>query len=162
MSTIKRWWIVAASMVLGLVMFIPVVQAEPMDIINCGAGTTNVLLSTEDLTILATEVRGISKDNLASKIFDNMTYHCVGLFKAIAGKRTGNTNCKFMAPDGDYFVIDALYVGAEGDWKFIYGTGKWKGVTGGGKTKSITAGKPITPGTSQGCAHVTGTYELKK
>jgi hypothetical protein len=58
--------------------------------------------------------------------------------------------------------VEPLYVGAEGDWNFIYGTGKWKAVTGGGKTNSITSGKPIVPGTTQGCARVTGTYELKK
>ncbi|MBI5969243.1 MAG: hypothetical protein HY882_15465 [Deltaproteobacteria bacterium] len=162
MIAIKKLWMVAVATILGLAMFIPVIQAEPIDMINCSSGTTNVLVATEELTILTTEIRGISRDNLGSKVFDNMTYHCAGLFKVTAGKRAGTTNCKFMDPSGDYFVVEALYLGAEGDWKFIYGTGKWKGVTGGGKTKSVTSGKPITPGTSQGCGHVTGTYELKK
>ncbi|MDI6755078.1 MAG: hypothetical protein QME78_11880 [Thermodesulfobacteriota bacterium] len=162
MVSIKRWWVVAAATVLGLVMFIPIAQAEPMDIINCSSGTTNVLLATEELTIMTTDVKGITRDNLPSKVFDNMTYHCVGLFKVMGGKRYGTTNCKFMDPSGDYFVVEASYGPEGGTAPFLFGTGKFKGITGNCETKPITSGKPIVPGTSQGCARVTGTYELKK
>ena len=162
MNSVKRLWVVAAVVFWGLAIFIPGAQAEPIDMINCSSGTTNVLMGTEELTIFTTEIRGITRDNLDSKVFENYTYHCVGLIKVVGGKPSATTNCKFMAPIEEYFVVEAAYAGGEGDWKFIYGTGKWKGVTGGGKTKPITSGKPITPGTSQGCNRVTGTYELKK
>ncbi len=162
MNLIKRWWKGAVAIILGSVMFIPVAQAESMDITNCSSGTTNVLISTEELTIMTTDVKGITRDNLDSKIFDNMTYHCVGLFKVMGGKRYGTTNCKFMAPDGDYFVVEATYGPEGGTAPFLHGTGKFKGITGNCVTKPITSGKPIVPGTTQGCARVTGTYELKK
>jgi hypothetical protein len=158
----KKCWIGAVATILGLSFLVPAVQAEPIDIINCSSGTTNILMATEELTIFTTEIKGITRDNLESKVFENYTYHCVGLIKVVGGKPTATTNCKFMAPNEEYFVVEAYYAGGEGDWKFIYGSGKWKGVTGGGKTKPITSGKPITPGASQGCNRVTGTYELKK
>jgi hypothetical protein len=162
MVSIKKWWMGAAATILGLSLFVPAVQAEPIDIINCSSGTTNVLLATDELTIMTTDVKGITRDNLPTKVFENMTYHCVGLFKVISGKRYGTTNCKFMDPSGDYFVVEASY-GPEGaKAPFLYGTGKFKGITGNCESKPITSAKPIVPGTTQGCARVTGTYELKK
>jgi hypothetical protein len=162
MNSGKRFRMVAAGAFLGLAWFLPAVHAEPLDITNCSSGTTNVLLATDELTIMTTDVKGITRDNLPSKVFENMTYHCVGLFKVISGKRYGTTNCKFMDPGGDYFVVEASY-GPEGaKAPFLYGTGKFKGITGNCESKPITSGKPIVAGTTQGCARVTGAYELKK
>jgi hypothetical protein len=161
MNSVKRLWMVAVVF-LGLAWFLPVVHAEPMDITNCSSGTTNVLLATDELSIMTTDVKGITRDNLPSKVFDNMTYHCVGLFKVLSGKRYGTTICKFMDPSGDYFVVEASY-GPEGaKAPFLSGTGKFKGITGNCESKPITSGKPIVSGTTQGCARVTGTYEVKK
>jgi hypothetical protein len=162
MNSVKRLGMVAAVVFLGLGSFIPAVYAESIDITNCSSGTTNVLLATDELTIMTTDVKGITRDNLPTKVFENMTYHCVGLFKVISGKRYGTTNCKFMDPSGDYFVVEASY-GPEGaKAPFLNGTGKFKGITGNCESKPITNAKPIVPGTTQGCARVTGTYELKK
>jgi hypothetical protein len=150
-------------MVLGLLILIPTVQAQqPMDMMSCGDGTTSVIVSTPELTIMSTEGRGINLDNLASKAFDNMTYHAVGVFKIEGGKLTGTLYAKYMEPSDDFFIVEISQVGMERDWKFLYGTGKWKGVTGGGKAFPFTKGKPISPGTRQGCTKITGTYELKK
>ncbi|MDI6763474.1 MAG: hypothetical protein QME83_10650 [Thermodesulfobacteriota bacterium] len=162
MNSNKRGKILVVGTLLGLVMYISFVQAETMDITNCSSGITNVLISTDELTIMTTDVKGITRDNLDSKIFDNMTYHCVGLFKVMGGKRYGTTNCKFMSPDGDFFVVEASYGPEGGTAPFLHGTGKFKGITGNCVTKPITSGKPIVPGTTQGCARVTGNYELKK
>jgi hypothetical protein len=162
MNSNKIWRILVVATFLGLVMFISIVQAEPMDITNCSSGTSNVLISTDEITIMTTDVKGITRDNLDSKVFDNMTYHCVGLFKVMSGKRYGTTNCKFMSPDGDYFMVEASY-GPEGATApFLLGTGKFKGITGNCVSKPITSGKPVVPGTTQGCARVTGNYEFKK
>jgi len=65
-----------------------------------------------------------------------------------------------LEPDGDVTAGESTLDGAEGTWKFIYGTGKSKGITGGGKNWPITKGKSIAPGTSQSCRKATGTYEL--
>lgn len=162
MNSMKKWKIVPVIVVLSLAVFVSIVQAEPMDITNCGSGTTNVLIATDEITIMTTDVKGITRDNLDSKVFDNMTYHCVGLFKVMGGKRYGTTNCKFMSPDGDYFVVEGSY-GPEGATApILLGTGKFNGMTGNCVSKPITSGKPIVPGTTQGCARVTGNYEFKR
>jgi hypothetical protein len=120
------------------------------------------IVSSEELTIMGVEGKGINIDNLPSKIYDNMTFHGVGVLKIEKGKLSGTHYYKYMDPSGDFVVVEVSQVGMEHDWKYLQGTGKWKGITGGGKGFPITKGKPISPGTSQGCMKITGTYELKK
>ncbi len=148
--------------ILVFVMFIPVAQAENIDMISCGSGNINVIAAGEDLTIMAMEGKGINLDNYGNKTFDNMTYQYGALFKIDKGNWSGSMLMKYMDPSDDFFAVEITQVGMVRDWKFIYGTGKWKGLTGGGKALPITKGKPISPGTSQGCVKITGTYELKK
>ncbi len=50
----------------------------------------------------------------------------------------------------------------EGTWKILYGTGKWKGIKGSGKHVHVQRVKQIKPGTFQGYARNTGTFELSK
>jgi hypothetical protein len=144
-------------------LFILAAQAQqPMDMMSCGSMTVTTTVASEELTIMGFDGKGINLDNMASKTFDNMTYHTVGVFKVEGGKITGIMYAKYMDPSGDLFVVEVFQVGMERDWKYLYGTGKWKGVTGGGKAFPFTKGKPISPGTSQTCTKITGTYELKK
>jgi hypothetical protein len=84
-------WIVSICGFIGifvLVMFIPVIHAEPIDMTDCWSGTANFLIKSEELSIRAVDVKGIIRDNLESKVFDNLTFHCVGLIKVMGGKRT--------------------------------------------------------------------------
>jgi hypothetical protein len=162
MNLMKRLWIGTVAMIVGLVMFIPFVQAEPIDMLTCASATTTMIIASEELTIMSYEGKGINIDNLVNKAFDNMTTHCVGVFKSVSKKMEATLYTKYMDPSGDFFVVDILQAGSERDWKFLYGTGKWKGVSGGGKALYITRGKPITPGTTQSCFKITGTYEFKK
>jgi len=141
---------------------VPTQAQQPLDMLSCGASTATTIVSGQELTIFSVDGKGINIDNLASKAFDNMTYHGVGVFKIDSGKFTGTLYMKYMDPSGDYLVVEVSAVGMESDWKYLYGTGKWKGITGGGKAFIITKGKPISPGTSQSCTKITGTYELKK
>jgi hypothetical protein len=148
---------------IGIFLFIPCAQAQqPMDMMSCGDSLTTIIVSTPEFTIMGIEGKGINLDNLASKAFDNMTYHMVGVLKVESGKLAGTLYSKYMDPSGDFVVVEISQVGMERDWRYLYGTGKWKGVTGGGKAFPFTKGKPISPGTSQSCAKITGTYELKK
>jgi hypothetical protein len=153
------------SFVVGVALFMTssVAQAQqPIDMMSCGDSTVTTIVASEEITIMGIEAKGINLDNLASKVYDNMTYHTVGVVKIDHGEVTGTMYSKYMEPSGDFAVVEISQVGMERDWKYLYGTGKWKGVTGGGKAYPFTKGKPITPGTSQGCTKITGTYELKK
>jgi hypothetical protein len=108
------------------------------------------------------ESKGIVLDNMESKFWDSDTVHGVGIMKIEKGNVTGSYINKHVDPNGDFYVVEGSHVGPESSFKFIYGTGKFAGITGGGKTIRFTKGKPVSPGTSQGCVKVTGTYELKK
>jgi hypothetical protein len=148
---------------LTFILFIVTAQAQqPIDCLLCSDTKITTIVETGDLNIMAYESRGIVLDNTESKFFDNSTVHLVGLIKIDKGKTTRSFVGKYLDPSGDFYVIESSQVGTELAWKFIYGTGKFKGITGAGKTSPFTKGKPISPGTSQGCTKITGTYELKK
>ena len=149
--------------ILTFILFIVTAQAaQPIDCLICLDMTISPVVATQDLTIMGLEGRGIVIDNTESKFFDNSTVHLVGLMKIDKGKVIGSMFGKYLDPSGDFYVIEVSQVGTETDWKFIYGTGKFTGITGAGKSIRFTKGKPVSPGTSQVCSKITGTYELKK
>jgi hypothetical protein len=82
----------------------------------------------------------------------------------MAGQLTVLTYNKFIDLDGDFVILETTVASGqtEGNFKFLQGTGKWKGIKGSGKVKATIRGKPITPGTVQGCNRWTGTFELPK
>jgi hypothetical protein len=149
---------------LGLTLFIPVVNAEekPINIISCRSATNTMLTASKELVILSYDTKGIDQDLNEDKIFANYTHQCLGTVRIMGGEILVKGYCKYMAPDGDFFIVS--YDGISGakplPWEYIYGTGKWKGVKGGGTVKYITNAKPIVEGTSQSCIEVTGTYDL--
>ena len=149
---------------LGLTLLIPMANAEekPINIISCRSGTTTMLTASTELVVYGYELKGIDQDLNADKIFENYTHMCVGNTRILSGEMLSKGYCKYMAPDGDVFIVS--YDGIMGKeplpWEYIVGTGKWKGVKGGGTVKAITRGKPIAEGTFQMCIEVSGTYEL--
>ena len=162
----SKWLPAAVSVVIaivfGLVIHIPIAQAEtPYDITACSAGTITMLSQSKELTILSMDLKGIARSNHENKVFDNCSFNSVQIIQIVNGKMKRSGHTKFMDPDGDYFFVE-VSGGKNATVKFLYGTGKWKGITGTGKFESIARGKPIMPGTYQGCARNTGTFELPK
>lgn len=155
---------VVVAIVFVLVIHIPVAQAEtPYDITACYSGTITMLSQSKELTIFSMDIKGIARSNHENKVFDNCTFHSVSVMRIIAGKRYQNGYTKFMYPDGDCFFVEISRDGGQiADAKLLHGTGKWKGITGSGKITSLSRGKPIMPGTYQGCVRNTGTFELPK
>ena len=164
MATVKKpICTLAIISMFTFILFIVTAQAEqPIDCLYCANMTMTTIVEGGDLTIMGSEGRGIILDNTESKFFDNSTVHAVGLIKIEKGKVTGSFFGKYLDPSGDFYVVESSQVGTEGEWKFIYGTGKYKGITGSGKFYRLTKGKPVTPGTSQSCTKITGSYELKQ
>jgi hypothetical protein len=147
--------------------FPSVAQAQhPVDFTDYFYATVTYLSSTQELTIFQSEVRGIIRDTLESKKFDNLTSYCLRSGRVVAGKTSSSTYSKFTDSDGDFFITETIAdSGPDATWKFLQGTGKWKGITGGGIGKFIfmTRGKQqISPTVFQGYLRMTGTFELPK
>jgi hypothetical protein len=156
-------WIIGIGLIFGLAMFIQVSQAEtPFAFTYCGSSTNTMVSASKEMTIFSMDGKGIVFSNHANKVFDNFTYHFVGIVRVMDGKRTGIGYTKYMDPDGDIIFQEFTMDGMESSISLLQGTGKWKGITGTGKSMPLTRGKPITPDTSQSCRRITGTYELKK
>lgn len=154
---------VVVVIVLGLAIFPSVAHAEtPFDVTCCYAGEMKVISASKELTVLGVEGTGIFRSHHENKALDNMTIYAIGVFRIEAGKGTSIAYCKGMDPDGDVIVQEHRRDGPKVTWKFLQGTGKYKGITGGGTGKVVARGKPITPGTTQGCSRVTGTFEVPK
>jgi hypothetical protein len=150
--------------ILGLVIFIPVANAEekPVNIISCRSGSATVLSGSPELTVYSYELKGINQVSEGDKTFENFTHQCMGVTRIKGGELWTTGYCKYMDPDGDFFIVsyDGLGGAKPLPWEFIQGTGKWKGIKGSGTAQGITKGKPIVKGTFQFCTQITGAYEL--
>jgi hypothetical protein len=162
----RRSWILLTVVILGLFMFIPIAQAQRQEFENiaCVANTTStVQASPGEIYIGTFEGKGIVRSVDEKKLFDNNTFHQVGVQKAVGGKWIWNGFYKAMRPDGDFIIWEFSGDSEIGTTaKAIYGAGKFKGVKGEVKSKMLTKGKPIVEGTSQNCSQVVGWIELPK
>jgi hypothetical protein len=161
----RRNWVAVTIVILALVMFVPVAQAQRQEheTIFCFSQTSNVVHSSSEVTVAAFDGKGIIRSTHSNKLFDNFTFHFVGTVNVVDGKMSGHTLSKNMGPDGDFIVWEIYNTPESGlTAKPIYGTGKWKGVKGESKGKTITTGKPIVQGTFQGCQTWVGWTELPK
>jgi hypothetical protein len=156
---------------LVVIIFVPISQAQqPVDFTDYFYAIVTYLSTSQELTIFQSDVKGVIRDNLENKKFNNLTSHCLRLARISEGKLSGTTYSKFTDSDGDYFITETISENApatapEASWKFIQGIGKWKGITGGGIAKFIfmTREKQQTsPTTFQGNLRMTGTFELPK
>ena len=75
MMLIKRWRR-GVAVLFGLLLFIPIAQAEQaFDVTQCVSSTQIILSATEELTVMSGDAKGIIMSNLENKVFDNMTVH---------------------------------------------------------------------------------------
>jgi len=162
----RRNWIAVIAVILGLIMFMPVAQAQRQDFetIQCNVATVNYVHISPDLAITSRDMHGIVQSTHESKLFDNGSRHGVMVYKRIDRNVSWNGFIKTMAPDGEFIIWefsgDSQQGGSTG--KAVYGTGKWKGVKGEYKTKSLTSGKPIVPNIQPFCEKAVGWIELPK
>ena len=160
-------WIVAVTIVFGLVMLIPAVQAEePIDFTQYASCTFTPASEDKEFRFSSWECTGITRSNHENKAFDNMSVLDVGVGRREGGQSTLYSLSKYLDRDGDYVVMEFNEVAPserlEGTWKILFGTGKWKGIKGSGKHVHVGGSKPVKPGTSQGYVRNTGTFELPK
>jgi|MudIll2142460700_1097286.scaffolds.fasta_scaffold765881_1 hypothetical protein len=162
----RRNWIAGIVAVLGLVMFVPVAQAQRQIIegIGCHSNTNTVVQAIPGEIYVGTfEGKGIFRSTHESKWADNNTYYQVGVIKAAGGKWTWNGYSKNLRTDGDIVIWEFSGDSVSGTTsKVIYGTGKFKGAKGEMTSKQITAGKPVVEGTTQSCNKSEGWIELVK
>ncbi len=163
MATIKKP--VCTSGIIGIftfILFIVTAQAEqPINCLLCFDMKTTTIVETEDLIIMGSESRGIDSTIRIVNFSTTRAVHLVGLIKIDKGKVTGSDYWQVPDPAVIFMSLKYHKLVMKTDWKFIYGTGKFKGIIGSGKSLRFTKGRPVSPGTSQVCSKITGTYELK-
>ena len=144
-------------------VFIPALQAEDsFESTICASGTSTVIHSSKELTVMGFELTGVARSNSNSEIYNNASEWCVGVFRQMGDEWAQNGYCKYLYPNGDYHIGEWSGDAKGGNWKFLFGTGKWEGIKGGGPWSILLRAKPIAPGTFQSCRIIKGTYELPK
>jgi hypothetical protein len=155
---------VGVAIFLGLLIFIPIAQAEEtFHVMGCSSGTFTMLSESKPLTVFNIVGKSIAWGAL-EEAFDNMTWNFVAVLRILDGNTVGMGYYKFTDTDGDFFVLEASgdTVMEGGTWKFLHGTGKWKGVTGQTKSKFIMRGKPVPLETEQYWCRIIGTIHLQE
>ena len=156
---------IGVAIVLGLVIFIPVAEAEEtFHMMGCSSGTFTMLSESKPLTVHNIIGKGTAWGITGNKTFDNMTWQFVAVLRTMDGNTIGMGYYKFTTPDGDNFVLEGMgdTVLEGGTWKFLHGTGKWKGATGHATGKFIVRGKPVPLESEQYWCRVIGTIQLSK
>ena len=161
----QRNWIAMAVVILGLVMIVPVAQAEREEFegIGCHSNTLTTVQGTPgEIFVGSFEGKGINR--VTSTPSRDLSFHQVGIVKGQGGKWTWDGFSKSMNPNGD-FVIWEFSGGSEiggSTMKAIYGTGKYKDIKGESKGTIITNAKPVVEGTLQQCQKFVGWMEFGK
>ncbi len=157
-------WSISIVIAIALVTFVVTAEAQqPFEITDFWFAKVTMLSESKELTVLSSEVWGITNSDNDNKLFNNLTSHCVSVRTFVAGKPQKSTlYSKFMDGDGDFFIVETIGREGQGDWTFLQGTGKWTGIKGGGKAWFSARGRPQAPGTGHGRVKMTGTYELSK
>jgi hypothetical protein len=167
MISIKRWRVVAA-IAFGLIIFVPVVEAEEtfqtFHMMGCSSGMFTTLSESRALTVYNIAGNGVAWGITGEKAFDNMKWQFVAVLRIMDNNTIGMGYYKFTAPDGDYFVLEGMgdTVLAGGNWKFLHGAGKWKGASGQASAKFIMREKPVSLESEQYWCRVIGTIQLPK
>jgi hypothetical protein len=130
------------------------------DVTVCTHGRTAMLESNPDITAFGVESWGIVT-RADTPQWEKATTHCVGYTRVVNGKGSGKGVCKWVFANGDTGVGEwEIPPVGEPAWTWLAGTGGMKGVQGGGTFRNVFAGKPVEPGTSQGCRRDWGRYVL--
>ncbi len=154
-----------SGLFLGSSLLNPAECAEQVyDVTPCASCNTQPLVQSPEITIFASDCKGIMMSKIENKIFDNVTLHSQGITVIEGNKRIMYFHMKFLDKDGDMVIFRFTQNPGEtsATTTILSGTGKWKGITGGGKATLITQGKPIEPGTLQFCNNHKGTFTLPK
>src|SRR5512136_544655 len=98
----RRYLIAGIVAVLGLVMFVPVAQAQRQDVefMVCNAVTYNVVHFTPEVAVVSWDAKAMIRSTHESKLFDNWTGHGVGVLKRVGNKSSWYGSTKRMGPDG--------------------------------------------------------------
>jgi len=155
-----RW---AALGLIGSLVAIPDARAEqPFAFTACMTSTITMLSSSDGINVFGVESKGIVMSDPEGKLFHNYTYQFTGVGYGPPGTPVGFGYFKITDPDESFVIAEFTGPTTDLSFKFLQGTGRWKGVTGGGKATRVAAGRPIAPGTLQGCTRFTGTLDLKE
>lgn len=156
----RRNLITIVAMILGLVMFVPVAQAERQSFegISCGVNT-QTWVQADGIYIGSFEGKGILRNTTDPT--DIASYQQAGVFKGAGGKWSWNGFSKTKRPNGDLSIWELTGDSTSGSsMKLIYGTGRYKGAKGEQKSTMIANANPIVPNTEQMCYKIVGWIEL--
>jgi hypothetical protein len=111
----RRWTMIlkkrrriGVAIVLGLVIFIPVAEAEEtltFHMMGCSSGMFTTLSESKALTVYNIVGKGIAWGITGDKTFDNMTWQFAAVLRTMDANTIGMGYYKFTAPEGGLFYL---------------------------------------------------------
>jgi hypothetical protein len=149
------------ALAIGMVVTTAWSRDVDYDFVVCSQSKQTLLEASPELVALGVESWGVVASS-TTKEFEKATTHCVGYMRVVAGKPVGKGMCKWFNMAGDTGIGEwEMPESGENSWRWLAGTGGLKGIS---SVKSSFAslgnGKPVEPGTSQGCRRDWGIYRL--
>ncbi len=90
-------WSISIVIAIGLVTFGAAAEAQqPFEITDFWFAKVTMLSESKELTVLSSEVWGITNSDNNNKLFNNLTSHCMSLRTFVAGK-----------PQSRYFIVNS-------------------------------------------------------
>ncbi len=131
------------------------------DFVSCWSGVNNPIAFSKTHTASAIEFSGTTRSATPGALFDNNTFHCVGLVTVINGKASNTIVCESVDPEGDRRLRQYSMANGKTSVTDLAGTGKYDGIVTIDQVQPLGPFPTIKPGTFQNCNHQFGTYKIK-
>ena len=156
---------VAIIIALGLMFYDAVANGqEGFQVMGCCTGKIVVLSETKSLTVYTMVGEGEAWGTQGAVTFKDMKWVFTATMRTVDDHSIGIGYCKFIDPDGNYFILEATgdAISKGGEWKFLHGTGKWSRLEGELGGRVIFQGRPLEMETEKYWCRIIGTLNLPR
>lgn len=137
-------------------------KAGTYDFTDCWGGTSKTVALSKKNAGFTYELSGKTLSNPPGTMFDQHSFHCIGMGTVLAGKLKQTTICEAVDPAGNKALTLFRRDGKRVTRTLLEGTGLYKNMISAGVVRRLGKTGHIQPGTSQGCDRQTGTYKMKQ
>ncbi len=130
------------------------------DFTACWSGTSSPIALSKTHTAFSYEITGTSRSAAPGGLFDNNTFHCVGVNASFDGSVRALTVCQSVDQEGDRWLREYSTVNGKTRIREA-GTGKYDGILTVADVEPLGPFPAVKPGTFQQCNHQYGTYKMK-
>ncbi len=152
--------LIALAAVIGTAAAAEVPKQGSFDFTACWSGASTPIALSKTHSAFSYEITGTSRSASPGALFDNNSFHCIGVNASFDGKVRALAICESVDPEGDRWLREYSTVDGKTTTREA-GTGKYDGMLTVADVEPLGPFPAIKAGTYQHCNHQYGTYKLK-